>query len=435
MKLTRLILRNVRCYKKLDMSFIETDESGEDFIRSRTVILGNNGTGKSTILRSIALILAGSSAMGELIGNPDNWIRNKCDFCEIIAHLRTEDKGERIIKINIERGDSLSKIISRNKESLSKLDDAVEYAERNYLNIGYGVHRRVGSIGMKVKTSNYQNFRSNNVASLFDADASLYPFESWIMDLDYREDRTTFEHVKRSINKLIPGVKFYKIDKEAHCVKFKNKDGVVDFSQLSDGFQITANWVGDLLHRITHTYKDYRNPMNAKFILLIDEIALHLHPSWQRIILESISSLFKNAQIIATTHAPFVAQQCGCGELFTVIRNKRNNLDLYHYENDPRKLLIHQVVMSDIFGLATDESVAVERAKSKMRKAADFMKKSMMKSRGMESKPKSGELEKLKGVDDMSDIPMNLYSHESMKYGDLMKKLKDEIKKLKNDKS
>ena len=209
---------------------------------------------------------------------------------------------------------------------------------------------------------------------------------------------------------------------------------VLDFSQLSDGFQITANWVGDLLHRITQTYKDYKDPMNAKFILLVDEIALHLHPSWQRVILESISSLFKNAQIIATTHAPFVAQQCACGELFTVIRNKRNNLDLYHYENDPRKLLIHQVVMSDMFGITTDESVAVEKAKSKMRKATEFMKKSIGKARGLEGNPKSTELEKLKGVDDMSDIPLNLYSHESMKYGELMEKLKDEIKKLKNDK-
>ena len=94
--------------------------------------------------------------------------------------------------------------------------------------------------------------------------------------------------------------------------------------------------------------------------MLIDEIALHLHPAWQRIILQSISELFKNAQIIATTHSPFVAQQAGANELYTIIRTKKGDLDLFHSENDPRKLLIHQIIMSDIFGIVTDESVAVE---------------------------------------------------------------------------
>ena len=43
-----------------------------------------------------------------------------------------------------------------------------------------------------------------------------------------------------------------------------------------------------------------------KFILYLDEIEVHLHPSWQRKILPAIQSLFPNAQIFISTHSPFV---------------------------------------------------------------------------------------------------------------------------------
>jgi len=67
MKISRLILENVCCYEHLDISFYNSDDDGVEYLRKRTIILGNNGTGKSTILRSIALLLCGSSALGEEI--------------------------------------------------------------------------------------------------------------------------------------------------------------------------------------------------------------------------------------------------------------------------------------------------------------------------------------------------------------------------------
>ena len=84
MKLKRLILENVRCYKNITLDFdFYNDENEKNSIRNRTIILGNNGTGKTTILKSIALLLSGSSALGELIGNPDSWIHAKADSCHI----------------------------------------------------------------------------------------------------------------------------------------------------------------------------------------------------------------------------------------------------------------------------------------------------------------------------------------------------------------
>ncbi len=152
-------------------------------------------------------------------------------------------------------------------------------------------------------------------------------------------------------------------------------------------------------------------------------------------ILQSIGELFKNAQIIITTHSPFVAQQASYAELYTIIRNKANDLDLFHYQNDPRKLLIHQIIMSDIFGLSTDESVAVEEAKNKIRKDPRKNEEIIIKSgdlvvENLEAMP----LKELSDVENLSDLPLNLYSYESgIDYKQLMDKLNEEIKKLNNN--
>lgn len=370
MKLKRIILTNVRCYKHLDLSFNDINDEGNEYLRMRTIILGNNGTGKSTILRSIALILSGSSALGELIGDTNKWIRRGTKTCIIEAELVTSQGEYRSVKLEIRQGDNLSKLISRNSDSLRALDDALEHSDRNYLTIGYGVSRRIGAANLTERSSSFHNFRADNVSTLFHMNAPLFPFESWVMDIDYRQGTKGISSIKKALNKLLPTVSYSGIDKERKSVRFKTEDGVLDFDQLSDGFQISANWMGDLLYRITRTYADYKDPLKSRFILLIDEVALHLHPEWQRTIIQSISDLFPNAQIIATTHSPFVAQQAGDKELFTIIRHENKDLDLFHYENDPRKLLIHQIIMSDLFGIETDESVLVEEAKDQIRQIA-----------------------------------------------------------------
>ena len=75
--------------------------------------------------------------------------------------------------------------------------------------------------------------------------------------------------------------------------------------------------------------------------LLIDEIALHLHPTWQRELLIFIKKILPNMQLIATTHSPFIAQQAGKGELFTIERIE-NTLKLDHFSGNPQELLLHQ---------------------------------------------------------------------------------------------
>jgi len=70
--LRNIRLENIRCFVDVSINF---DRAGEEN-RKWTVILGENGTGKSTVLKSIALLLSGSDALAEFNIDPERWIRN-----------------------------------------------------------------------------------------------------------------------------------------------------------------------------------------------------------------------------------------------------------------------------------------------------------------------------------------------------------------------
>ena len=75
---------------------------------------------------------------------------------------------------------------------------------------------------------------------------------------------------------------------------------------LPDGLKSIVSRIADLLMRLDRIpWVDDTPPMKRPFLLL-DEVDIHLHPSWQRKVLPIVQRMFPNAQIIASTHSPFV---------------------------------------------------------------------------------------------------------------------------------
>ncbi len=72
------------------------------------MILGENGTGKSTLLRSLALVLAGSDALAEVLGDPSIWVvRHGAELAVIRAKVETQNAKERVLELSISRSDSV----------------------------------------------------------------------------------------------------------------------------------------------------------------------------------------------------------------------------------------------------------------------------------------------------------------------------------------
>jgi AAA domain, putative AbiEii toxin, Type IV TA system len=361
--LRRLVLENVRAFKHVDLDFRQTD--GE--IRKWTYLMGLNGNGKSTILRSIALVTAGSEALAELLLAPDDWIRFGAKSARISAELVTADGEMRPISLELHRGDTIRTVYSRNEGTLDLLDRALTHTDRSYLTIGYGVHRRAAPKSDLAKSNRFSNPRAQSVATLFSSEALLQPIESWAMNLDYR-DNGSLRVVQTTLNRLLPGIKFKKIDKDKRELLFQTPDGPTPFSQLSDGYQDVATWFGDLLSRITDTFADRKDPLSARGLLLIDEVGLHLHPRWQRQLSEFLTTLLPNFQIVVTTHSPLTAHQADEGELFVVDRpNGKGPSVLVEFPGAARTLQLHQFLLTPAFGLETGDSFRVHEMKLEYR--------------------------------------------------------------------
>lgn len=364
MFLKRIALQDVRGIDQLTLLFTQEDSSS---LRQRTLILGENGMGKSTLLRAIALVTAGSDALSTLLADPDEWISHSRSECSIQATLVTQKQQERSISLRIKRHDTLKDIIINNQAALNEIDAALNHANRNYFVVGYGASRRLNQrTDFSSIERNYRNDRAQNVASLFEADTSLYPITAWAMELDYQQpDRLAL--LKDTLNDLLPSIRFDSIDKKNKQLLFKVGRQKIPLHQLSDGYQNVVAWVGDMLYRMMNTFTDFSSPLETRGVLLIDEIDLHLHPKWQRLIVDYLSVKFPRLQLIATTHSPLTVQQANAGELFFLHRSENGRIALDAFQGSPKQMLIHQLLLSPLFGLATDESVATQQAKDEYR--------------------------------------------------------------------
>ena len=383
---------NFKGFSNLELSFTTEGKN----LRQQTLLLGENGLGKSNFLKGIALVLAGSNALGDLLGNPDDWIEFGKKQGSVKAIIQTQEGEDRLIELTIKRGFDLREVVVHNQESLSRIDEALKHSDRSYFTAAYGASRRLNKSGGRLFSNSIQKTtsprRAQNVATLFNADAALQPLAEWAMELDYRSKGKGLTVIKQAMKDVMPGVQFDKIDKKAGVVLFKTKDHSkpVPLYLLSDGYQNVASWIGDLLYRITNTFEDYKKPLETRGLLLIDEVDLHLHPKWQRNLLNFICQKLPNIQMIATSHSPLTAQQADEGELY-VLNRENKKVIVKPFAGSPRLMQINQLLMSPMFGLDTDESLEVQKLKTEYL----TMKSSPQKKKSAHFKKVKKEVEQL----------------------------------------
>ena len=81
---------------------------------------------------------------------------------------------------------------------------------------------------------------------------------------------------------------------------------------LSHGYQSTISWIGDLVRQLCDAFPEMKNPLEASGVVLVDEIDIHLHPRWQRSIIQRIRNIFPNLQFIVTSRAVFTNRNEPC---------------------------------------------------------------------------------------------------------------------------
>ncbi len=365
MFLERILIEDIRSIGRAELEFTQID--AEQTMRKWSLLVGDNGSGKSTALKAIALVLAGSDALPHVIGEPGSWVRRGRPTGRILATLRTAGWEERRVELVIGADDLPSDVLRRNVDGLARLDEALRHAAQNYFVVGYGPYRRLSPPSIAPSAASARlPLRAQSMLTLFDRDASVTPLASWAMALEYRRGADGLDVVRDAMNALLPDISFESIDKARGTLMFSTPDGLLPLEQISDGYQNVAAWIGDLLTRVTDSFAHHNHPLRARGLLLIDEVDAHLHPTWQRRLREFLDTTLPNFQIVATTHSALTLQQSHEGEAVILKRGEAGDVTAQPFPGDPSKLRLHQIY-DMAFGITSLDSWEIEQSKQQYR--------------------------------------------------------------------
>jgi predicted ATP-binding protein involved in virulence len=172
---------------------------------------------------------------------------------------------------------------------------------------------------------------------------------------DQLRQRDRLEQVKQLLLSILPEVNAIRLGAGSGAnptprVDFQTPYGWVPLRQLGFGYQTLIAWMVDFASRMVERYPDSPDPLAEPAVVLVDEIDLHLHPTWQRKLIGYLSERFPNTQFIATAHSPLVVQ-AAVGANLAVLRREGDHVVIDNDVEAIRGWRIDQVLTSDLFGL------------------------------------------------------------------------------------
>lgn len=324
-KINKINITNFRLIEQIEINFDE----------SLNVIIANNGIGKTTILDAISIGLGAMLTRFPKIKGIDfkerDLQKDKENKSKPYMNVKIESTGNVVWDRTSKRDNTqkTAKLIP-NSYGLKELNDFVDSIVDNHnegndyimpLVIYYGTCRNCFDAPMR-KTNfkkDFNRFESlessltsstnfNRLFQWFDAMATIENNE--IKEKrDFNYTNKYLDTVRNAIETMIPSFENPRI--EMYPLRFmidqKQEDGTIkelQIEQLSAGYKAVLAMTMDISARMVEANPNLGN--NSEAIILIDELDLHLHPTWQQNILLDLHRTFPNAQFIITTHSPHI---------------------------------------------------------------------------------------------------------------------------------
>jgi hypothetical protein len=381
--LKNLSISNLRSIASADIRFCHPGGEDPPELENVTLLLGDNGVGKTTVLRAVAL--ATLSPVIESSGfTPFNLIRRTRAGASSRAELRAEvqlhaqdlaGKGHDAplaveVETAIERRHDVERVLSPPWS-----EDIWEemFVERSaaFLVVGYSAGRRVESAtsfdsGVRSKS---RRIRYQRVAGLFEEGVTLTPLNAWLPEFK-GENPGRYSQVITLINDLLPEGTRISGERENGEYLFEHNETRVPFAAMSDGYRAYIGWIADLLYHVCMGAPKGKKLVDNRGIVLVDEIDLHLHPAWQREVIPQLARTLPNLQFVLTTHSPIVAGTLQAKNIRVIEPDETGASTIQQLNERIHGLNADQILVSSYFGLdSTRAPEAVDALQALSRKA------------------------------------------------------------------
>lgn len=335
-------IKNIRSIENFEMEF--SNPAGWH------VLIGDNGAGKSTVIKSIATALVGPDEIMGITPNWNEWLmwnEKKGNIrLTVIKESNIDQQTTKIespsmfsgvagafpIEFSFEK--NKNGLVDLVKKASSGAHSSVWSSKVGWFSAGFGPFRRFTG-GAYEKEKIFENPRLQRLAahlSLFGEDVALTEATKWLMNLQYKVlEKSVSDSLLENLNKLINSDDFLPhnaklVGISSDGVLFEDGSGAeISVDQMSDGYRSILSLTFEMLRQLIRVYgeeKVFQNIKKDNFtidlpgVVLIDEIDAHLHPTWQTRIGQWFTKYFPKIQFIVTTHSPLVCRACGNGTIW-----------------------------------------------------------------------------------------------------------------------
>lgn len=348
MYLRSLSVKHLKRLRDFELSL--TNDDGTP--RMWTVLIGENGSGKTSVLQAIALAASGKLLVNDVAGSSFVHLRDRRTQSPLAINavftVSSQDahKGKRTKDTNASAGQpprllhsevtlrmketslrakswfESSEVGSTTRDELDPLQEARAGEKPGWFVIAYGVQRTLPESG---RVSDLTRPSADRMKSLFD---SSYPITStaFLGHFGSRQAKArTYTSILKSaiigtgilpedvVNLELRGqggvakaTDLLERDR-FHQALGSNKTAVkVPAVALAHGYRSTIAWIADLVGHILLESDADVEPADFEGLVLIDEIDLYLHPKWQALLIPALRKTFPRLQFVVTTHSPVV---------------------------------------------------------------------------------------------------------------------------------
>ena len=300
---SRVTLQNVRCFERLDVDLSVTPPGA-----GWTVLVGDNATGKSTFLRSIAMGLCDeASAAGLLKESDEGYIRRGASKARIAISLynpRIPSRKYRIVT-EVVREEKRRKIFADRVRQRTTPSGAAFPWDEVFVS-GYGAGRGVSGAS---DISSYSAIDA--VYNMFNYTEGLQNPELVIRRLAEKGARIPID--QRQVFKVLSratGAEEVRLTTNGLRVDGRWGEGM-PLRDLADGYKSSVLWITDLIGWALAFAPRRKSTAGIHGVVLVDELEQHLHARWQRKIVADLRQLFPHVQFITATHSPLIASSIG----------------------------------------------------------------------------------------------------------------------------